>query len=118
MVPPSVGDIVLVPFPFSDLFGAKRRPALVVADAGRGDWVCLQITSQPYGDAAAISLKETDFAQGSLRRASYVRTGKLFTAHHSLFLGVVARIDAAKLSEVRQAIISLIEHGAFWEDEV
>ena len=33
---PSVGSIVLVPFPFSDLSQSKLRPAVVVADAGRG----------------------------------------------------------------------------------
>ena len=25
------GDIVVIPFPFSDLSGSKRRPALVIA---------------------------------------------------------------------------------------
>jgi mRNA interferase MazF len=37
MVTPSVGAVVLVPFPFSDLSEAKLRPAVVLADAGRND---------------------------------------------------------------------------------
>jgi len=39
MVPPSAGSVVLVPFPFSDRSRSKLRPALVLADAGRGDWI-------------------------------------------------------------------------------
>ncbi len=39
MVAPSVRAVVLVRFPFSDLSSTKLRPALVLADAGRGDWV-------------------------------------------------------------------------------
>jgi mRNA interferase MazF len=39
MVTPTAGAIVLVRFPFSDLSQAKLRPAVVLADAGRGDWI-------------------------------------------------------------------------------
>jgi mRNA interferase MazF len=38
----AVGQVVLVPFPFSDLSQAKMRPAVVRADAGRGDWILRQ----------------------------------------------------------------------------
>lgn len=109
----AVGDIVLVPFPFSDLSGTKKRPALLLADVGRGDWVCSQITSQPFGDPAAIEIDEGDFARGTLARTSHLRPGKLFTANHNLFLGNVARITDEKMAQARQAIIALIEHGAF-----
>jgi hypothetical protein len=43
---PAVGAVVLIPFPFSDLSGTKKRPALVLADVGRGDWVCTQINDR------------------------------------------------------------------------
>jgi len=40
------GDIVVIPFPFSDLSGTKRRPALVIADFHGDDILLCQITSQ------------------------------------------------------------------------
>jgi len=39
VVAPSAGSVVLVPFPFSDLSQSKLRPAVVLADAGQGDWI-------------------------------------------------------------------------------
>ena len=52
---PEVGVVVLTPFPYSDLSRAKRRPELVVADVGKGDYVLCQITSKPYDDPHALS---------------------------------------------------------------
>jgi mRNA interferase MazF len=73
VVLPAVGAIVLVRFPFSDLSQSKLRPAVVLADAGRGDQILCQITSKPYGDAGAVALDHTAFTSGSLRVVSYAR---------------------------------------------
>jgi len=108
----TVGDVVLLPFPFSDLSRSKKRPALVLGDAGRNDWLCLQITSQAYGDEAAIPLTEEDYASGSLQRDSFIRPGKLFTAHDSLFIRNIARVQADKISEVRAVIVRFIQNGS------
>ena len=48
------GDIVVIPFPFSDLTEAKRRPALVVAKLDGNDLILCQITSQLFRDRYAI----------------------------------------------------------------
>lgn len=48
MVTPGPASVVVIPFPFSDLSGTKLRPAVVMADAGRGDWLLCQVTSNPY----------------------------------------------------------------------
>ncbi len=68
---PSVGDVVIIPFLYSDLSKSKRRPALVLAEAGRGDFLLCQITSKQYGDINALSLNETDFLSGGLKRESF-----------------------------------------------
>lgn len=84
MVTPSIGAVVLVRFPFSNLSQSKLRPAVVLADAGRGDWILCQITSKPYADPKAIKLTDESFESGTLQITSYARPGKLFTANQEL----------------------------------
>ena len=66
MVTPIIGSVVSVTFPFSDLSNSKRRPAVVLADVGDGDWILCQITSNPYRDYQAVTLTDASFATGSL----------------------------------------------------
>jgi mRNA interferase MazF len=103
----AAGAVVLVPFPFSDLSQAKLRPAVILADGGRGDWILCQITSNPYGDPRAVTLSEKSFREGSLRVTSYVRPGKLFTANHSLIVGHVGTLSADAFAEIIRAVTSL-----------
>jgi mRNA interferase MazF len=100
---------VLVPFPFSDLSQAKLRPALVMARAGHGDWILCQITSNPYADLNALRLMDGDFAWGSLHRESFLRPGKLFTAHQGLIVRSVGQIKASKLLETKKSLIKLLK---------
>ena len=104
----AAGQIVVLPFPFSDLSQSKFRPALLLAEVGRGDWIACQITSNPYADAHAIALSEADFATGNLQLISYVRPGKLFTANEALFSGTAGALSGAVLKRVRKAVAGLV----------
>lgn len=105
------GDVVFFDFPFSDLSGSKLRPAIIVADAGGNDFVACQVTSNAAADARAIQLSSTSFAVGGLRTVSFARPGKLFTAHRSIFLRTVGRLNDKVRKEVREAIIEVIGRG-------
>ncbi|MDQ7841036.1 MAG: type II toxin-antitoxin system PemK/MazF family toxin [bacterium] len=108
---PAAGAVVLVRFPFSDLSQTKLRPAVVLADAGRGDWILCQVTSKPYGDTRAIKLEGTSFATGSLRVTSYARPGKLFTANRDLIAAEVATLKSQSLKRVVNAVVNLLRAG-------
>ena len=112
MVTPATGEVVLVPFPFSDLLQSKVRPAVCLAAAGRGDWVLCQITSNPYGDPSAVPLDAPDFASGGLLVASFARPGKLFTANAALMVRSVGRLNAAALQRVLDAVVGLLRPPA------
>ena len=108
MVTPSAGAIVLLPFPFSDLSQSKLRPAVVLADAGKGDWVLCQVTSKPYADPNAVELTNDDFATGSLKLTSYARPGKLFTASESLMISQVGELQPDSLKKIIDAVVALL----------
>lgn len=109
MVPSSAGAVVLVSFPFSDLSASRLRPAVVLAGAGRGDWVLCQVTSNPYADPLAIQLLGSDFDRGSLHATSYARPGKLFTANESLIRAESAELAPAAFRRVLDAVVRLLD---------
>ena len=109
MVTPSVGSVVLVTFPFSDLSASKLRPAVVLASAGRDDWVLCQITSNAYADGLAVEIAETDFASGSLMRTSYARPGKLFSANSLLMQRIAGELKQSKLTAVLDAVVRVLK---------
>ena len=112
MVAPAARQVVLVPFPFSDLSQSKLRPAIVLADAGRQDWILCQVTSKPYGDTRAIPLNESGFESGSLRVESYMRPGKLFTTHQTLIVSEAGLLKEATFNQIIDAIVALLKSKA------
>ena len=112
MVALTAGSVVLVPFPFSDLSQSKRRPAVVLAGAERGDWILCQITSKSYADVRAVGLTDADFEQGSLGLVSYARPAKLFTAHESLFVSKVGVLRAESLKRITDEVVAVIQGSA------
>ncbi len=109
MVTPSSGVVVTVLFPFSDLSSSKLRPAIVLADSGRGDWVLCQLTSKSYSDANAIQIEDEDFASGSLNLTSYARPGKIFTANESLMVTQVGKLKDDAFRKIANAVIHLLQ---------
>jgi mRNA interferase MazF len=111
VVIPSVGSIVIVPFPFSDLSSSKLRPAVVLAPAGRQDWILCQMTSRPYGDADALVIMPADLALGSLRMQSYARPAKLFTANLDIIMDLIGELTSVRRDALLDAVIGLFRGG-------
>jgi len=103
------GDVVVVPFPFSDLTRAKRRPALVLAEPGGDDVILCQIPSQYGRDPHAVPLVQEDFATGSLSRPSNARPARLFTCDRNLILYKVGSLKAAALGEVIRDVVEVLQ---------
>jgi mRNA interferase MazF len=106
------GDVVIVPFPFSDLTQTKRRPALVIATLQGNDLILCQITSQSVGDIYAIQLDYSDFSSGRLNQLSNIRPNRIFTADKQIILYQVGQIKTEKLTEVINKIIEIIQDSS------
>jgi mRNA interferase MazF len=102
------GDVVVVPFPFSDLSAAKRRPALVIAALTGDDVLLCQITSKATADNYALPLTPKDFASGNLRQDSHIRPNRIFTADTNIVLYRAGVIQPDKVHEVIDKIIQII----------
>ncbi|MGD0724882.1 MAG: type II toxin-antitoxin system PemK/MazF family toxin [Spirochaetia bacterium] len=101
------GEVVVVPFPFSDVSQAKNRPALVLIDLPGADAVLAAITST-RSEPNAIALEHKDFQQGALSHPAFIHPAKLFTFQKSLIRKVVGNVTEAKRKEVVAKIVSLL----------
>lgn len=102
------GDVVVVPFPFSDLRQAKRRPALVLAKLDGDDLVLCQITSQATRDSYSVGLDAKDFSVGQLSQSSSIRPNRLFTADRAIVLYKAGSVLARKLDQVVERAIEIL----------
>lgn len=103
------GDVVVIPFPFSDLSTVKRRPALVIAAPGGDDIILCQITSQQIRDRYAIGISDMDFAEGTLRKPGNIRPNRLFSASANLILYRAGRLNDRAVTSVFDRIIEILQ---------
>jgi mRNA interferase MazF len=103
------GDIVITPFPFTDLSGSKRRPALVLSDLRGDDMILYQITSQPTNYLFALSIRSEDFVSGSLPKGSFIRPSRIFTAEKTIILRKACTITPELMKKVIDAIIYILK---------
>ncbi|MFH1856681.1 MAG: type II toxin-antitoxin system PemK/MazF family toxin [Candidatus Omnitrophota bacterium] len=102
------GDVVVLPFPFSDLTQSKKRPALVVAGLQGEDIILCQITSRKIKDKYSVIINDNDFEIGVLNQISNVRSNRIFTADRRLILYRIGHLKAMKSEEVINRIISIL----------
>jgi mRNA interferase MazF len=103
------GDVVVIPFPFSDLSNTKKRPALVLADLPGDDILLCQITSRPHNEATILSLTDAHFMSGSLPVSSFIRPARIFTADKHIIIRKAGTISHTLMNNVTDYIISLLK---------
>jgi len=94
------GDVVVMPFPFSDLKSLIKRPALVVANLKGEDLILCQITSKKHLDIYQLELNKNDFSIGKLNVNSFIKPSILFTLRNSIILYKAGRITKDKICEI------------------
>ena len=102
------GDVVVIPFPFSDLTQAKRRPAFVIANLEGDDVILCQITSKIVTDMYSLPLDDRDFEDGSLKQSSNIRPNRIFTADSHIVLYRVGNLKHGKITEVIAKVVEIV----------
>ena len=103
------GDIVVLPFPYSDLSISKKRPAMVLADLKGDDIILCQITSKFVKDNYSIALESIHFLKGSLNKTSNIRPNRLFTADKGIITRTVGTVKPEVLEKVVNKLFEIIK---------
>lgn len=104
----AVGDVVILPFPFSDQANAKMRPAVVVAALPGDDSILCAISSRRQRLIPSIEIKDKDFKNGSLHHEpSYALPSKLLLAEDGLIRKKVGELDGPITANILEAIRDL-----------
>ena len=105
------GDVVLVPFPYTDLSAAKQRPALVLTNApfngGGQDLVLCAITSNLASSANSVLVGDADMESGRLAAPSRVKVAKVVTLNKSIVRKRVGRVKASAFAMVMREFEAL-----------
>ncbi len=103
------GDVISVPFPFSNASATKRRPALVVAESDSNNIIVCPITSKP-GKDYEIKLEDLDFRVGQLNLSpSYIRPNIIATIDKSNVIRYIGNLKDEKINEVINKIIEILQ---------
>lgn len=103
------GDIVLTPFPYSDLTGAKRRPAMIISNSnlrGENKICCLVTTNNPH-DGVLIS--RGSFDKGKLPFKSWVKPHRIFSIDERIIVKKLAKMSVEFCDEIKKKVNSFIE---------
>lgn len=100
------GDIVLVPFPLTDLSQSKVRPAIIVSGVdinNSQDVILAAITTNLRDDEFSFLLENSDLTK-SIDKPSEVRCHKLFTCDQSIIKKAISRLNKTALTELIKQI--------------
>ena len=106
------GDILLVPFPFTNLSSVKQRPVLVLSSTKYNqeheDIITCGITSNLKDKEYSLLLTNKELSQGILPKESRIKVDKLFTVEKSIVKKKFGRVKQSVLIEVKKEFLKII----------
>ena len=106
------GDIVVVPFPFTDLTSIKQRPVLILSkneyNQRAEDVITCGITSNLSNAQYSILINNSHLAEGAIPVKSRVKVDKIFTISKSLVRKQIAALRREHFAKVREEFLKLV----------
>ena len=107
-----LGDVVIVPFPFTDLSGTRQRPVLVISNNHHNqtteDIVVCGITSNITEQEYSVIIDNNSLIEGRIPLTSRIKVNKLFTLKQNLIKKEVAKVKLVVLKKVKQELSKLL----------
>jgi mRNA interferase MazF len=114
-------DIILIPFPFSDLSASKKRSAIITSNSSynthNDDVICCAITSNQRNYAGCVPISNADLDEGQLNYESQIKPTKVFTLNRNIIIKPLARLNIEKSKEVIRNLNSSINIEDFVLEE-
>lgn len=111
------GDVILIPFPFTDLSATKQRPALIISsdqfNNNHKDVIVMAISSQiPYQiPEDEYLLSPADMKTSGLPRKSVIKLGKVVTINQSLIIKKLGKIQTQTITSIlNQFNLSIVSY--------
>ena len=105
------GDVVLVPFPFTDQTTNKKRPAVVIIsdvyNAEYPDRILLGITSQVSSSPKVCDIVITDWRSAGLLKPSMIKP-VITTIEKQLILKKLGRLQDVDIKSLKEGLIGII----------
>ncbi len=101
------GDIVVLPFPYTDSSLTKRRPALIIANFKGENVITAQITTNRRNDEDLVPLTNKDFLEGALKHDSFIMLSIISTIEKSRIVYKLGKIKKEKMYEVQEKLCEL-----------
>ena len=101
------GDIVLLPFPFTDLSVMKNRPAVVLVQNDFDVTVAFITTQLHYKKTTDVVI--SDFKESGLKKESLIRVNKIATIDRSIVLGKLGELESYIVDKVNESLKILFE---------
>lgn len=111
MIASKFGDVVLVPFPFTDQSSTKQRPAVVISSAAyhtaKADLILMAVTSQLHQQSSSLEAIISDWKAAGLLKPSVLKP-VVFTLEKKLVIKKLGSLAAADRDAVQHIIEQIV----------
>tara|TARA_Y100000034_G_C6725785_1_gene321265 strand:+ start:300 stop:632 length:333 start_codon:yes stop_codon:yes gene_type:complete len=101
------GDVVVLPFPYTDFSNVQKRPAVVIATLRGQNAILAQITTNKRDDEDLVSLTKKDFSSGSLKSDSFIMVSLIFTVDTSRINYKAGQLNKNKIKQVEKQLCEI-----------
>lgn len=105
------GDIVVVPFPFSDLTSLKIRPALIVSSNAFNEsrnLLLVAISTKKGLEEFSIPLSQKNLNSGELKKESFIRLQNIFTLEKRMIIKKVGKMNEKSYANFKKKFEKII----------
>ena len=98
-------EIILLPYPFTDLEGTKVRPTIIISNnpfnKKSADCIMIPLTTVMKEEPHSILINQEDLSSGKLLRPSRIRVDKIFTVEKRLIIMKIGAINSKTFKKIK-----------------